>query len=597
MDKNKLLEVATHMGCTRDQVFISTADEDKEHAVKLVRAFKSIGLKHWCMFKDDGTCVNELGDTYTSEVQKNVNTSSIVVCLISSTFVHKDGVIYELKEVARQIGSGERITVLPVFLNGMTPDMIPYDFKEKCRLNAFQADTIFDTIPVDASSESYAKIARAVNKKYEAAMLENIKSSWDNELASRKFSSLLAICTKNRCTSKTISDDIKESNELSIDNLQEAHILSNELLEYDCNTYSCMIIALNLLGQETTVNGVKTYDPKHKGVKYFYYYPGKEAEEVALTKKKVEGFIKKDTNSRREVVSMIRRDFSFRNKIHLFLKEFNGKTIDAFKELYHITDKDDSRRFEELFNSNEVQFYFDYKRTGNIFRLPGEVSAWLGLKTSEYSYEAAASVAYDFIGFLQKFVEFLDTVDDVNSISYNALTNKLDDLLMLKKLDDWQEKRIDIPSSEARQLTTHLLGHEEDVVDGGPPSTGKKYPRLASWMSFDTNSEGGEGPTEKEYKEALSNFIEVEIQDNNQLKLCYSFILFINDKNLVNGAWYSTGYNETRRFTQNVVFTYNIEHQTDECERLVSAFKFLIGINPSAKLKLRENQSKLEFLK
>ncbi|MBR2444031.1 MAG: toll/interleukin-1 receptor domain-containing protein [Clostridia bacterium] len=599
MDKNKLLEVATHMGCARDQVFISTANEDKEYAVGLVRAFDSIGLKHWCMFKADGANVNEIGDDYAKEVEKNVKKSCLVVCLISCSSVYKDGVINELRLINSQIAAGENIPILPVFLGGMSVDVLPYEFREKCRLTSLQGTTIFESLTSSSTEQDYIRLARKIKGQYESTILENIKIAWDNELASRKFSSLLATCSKNRCTSKTVSDDIKESNELAIENLREAHILSNELLEYDYNTYSCMIIALNLLGKDTVSKGVKSYNPKEHGVKYFYYFPRKEAEEVYLTKKKVEGFIKKDISSRREVVSMIRRDFSFRNKILFFLKEFNGKTIGAFKELYHITDKDDSRRFDELFTSNDVQFYFDYKRTGNIFRLPGEVSAWLGdkKKASEYSYEAAAGVAYDFIKFLQRFVEFLNTVNDVNSISYNALISKLDDLLMLKKLDDWQEKRIVLPSSEARQLTTHLLGHEEDDGTDRIPTTGKKYPRLASWMSFDTNSEGGEGPTEREYKEAISNFVEVEIQDNNQLKLCYSFILFVNEKNLVNGAWYSTGYNETRRFVQDMVFTYNIDHQTDECDRLIDAFKFLISINPSAKMKLRENHSNLEQLK
>lgn len=599
MDMNKLLEVTTLMGAKRNKVFVSTSSADKDFVVKLLNELEKEDVKFWCMYNSNGENVCPPGEVYTRKVTSALESCCVAVAIISPNSIQSEGLRNELPKISSFIKAGEKIVVIPVYIDGASVSTLDYDFLDSIRLEAFRNSTVYEQLDYNYTTEDIAAVARNVKHQYELSILANIELAWKNEIASREFSSLLATCSKNPCTSKTISDDIKESNELSSERLSEAHILSNELKEYDCNTYSCMIIASNLLGAEEMINGRKSYDPSKRGVKYFYYYPKKEEEEVHMTKNTIEGFIRKDYTSRMKVVSMIRREFSMRNRVRIHLETFNGLKVEDFEQRYHITNKDDIDRFREFFNSDDVQLYFDYgpNDPGNlencVFRLPGEISAWLEGNVLDYNYGHTADTSYKFIRFMENLVKLLQSCEDVNEISYAKTEKKVRELLMLKKLEDWQQRRITLSPAESRKLTNYLLSYCDDEKADQP----KKYPRLASWMSFDANSEGGEGPTSREVDAALRNFIGIEIADNNQLKLCYSFILFITDDGLTNGAWYSTGYAETGYSTNkqrhDIVFTYNIDRQTDECERLVRAFACLVKVNPSAKASLAKNQSKL----
>ena len=92
---------------------------------------------------------------------------------------------------------------------------------------------------------------------------------------------------------------------------RELHVISNELLDFDCNPYCCTVIASNLRGNEITVNKKKTYDPKTQGVKYFYYYPESAESEYQTTFEKIKSFIIKDVKSRREVTSFDKKRILF----------------------------------------------------------------------------------------------------------------------------------------------------------------------------------------------------------------------------------------------------------------------------------------------
>ena len=101
---------------------------------------------------------------------------------------------------------------------------------------------------------------------------KNVETAFRQEKASDILTDLVTYCAGNKCSMRTVSEDIKSSNEISSERLTEMHVLSNEVLDYDCNTYSCMVIASNLLGNETIKDGRKVYSPLKEGVKYFYNY-------------------------------------------------------------------------------------------------------------------------------------------------------------------------------------------------------------------------------------------------------------------------------------------------------------------------------------
>ncbi len=592
MIKKEFLSCLSNMGVKRDSIFVSLAKEDKAYAVKLLKAMDKLDLNYWCMFTKDGGQTVHTGETYTDVIREEISKCCVFVLLFSENTNNPDsGVITELDELQKALENRKNsISFIRINVGDLEDRDIVFEIKERFR-KIMKPTIIHEGISKATTEEEYLCLANdEIKRAYDLSVMKNVESRFKELEDSQKFSSLLCRCSssKDKCYSRTISEDIKASSEISSERLREAHILSNELLEYDCNTYSCMVIATNLLGNEKIVNGRKTYTPEKDGVKYFYYYPQNDIEELERPFEKIKSFVRKDEDSRREVVRMIVRDFCARNNTEIYLNEFNGMTINNLKEQYYIVTGTDTRAFEELFESEEVQGYFAYSPGEDIFSVPEEVFAWLRGDDEKFPYHQMISVVAEFIKFLGQFVAMLESARDINDVAFEALNIRYLDLRRLMDLEDWQNRKKVLTNSESRKLVNYLLNHSS----GDAKSKEKNFPRLANWMSFDIDGNGDNIIDEETIQKAFDNLVAVPIEDDEKLKLCYSFILFVSDTGL-SGAWYTTGENDTANYDKNVVYTYDIDRHTEECNLLLDAFSYMFSINKEAEKILKERKSVL----
>lgn len=582
LDLKKLVE---GVKLDRDLVFVSLSSKDKNIALKLVKKMGEQQIKHWCMYHDNGQERNISGDVYTQTISEAISRCCVFIYLMSKHSLQSVEVKKELMQISDAVTRGHA-KVVPIFIDETPVEDIPKDVTDM--IGVAYENTIIRRYDKNSDDDTMDTIVEEIKEKYFTMIFDTIKRKFTQQKNSQKFNELMCTCVKNKCSSRSISDDIKESTEVSADALKEMHVLSNELLEYDCNTYSCMVIASNLLGTEESMRGVKTYAPDKNGVKYYYYVPAGYEVECNTAFEKLKDFLKKTRSSRREVTSLIRREFSARNKVATFFREFNSMTLEDFKEQYHVEDPDDVKNFNKLFYGEISQSYFAYSDTTDVFSVPEEFLAWIDGSDDRYSYNTMIEVSYEFIDFIGAFVQFLENAKDINSVSFELLKKRYTYLERFKRMEEWQMGNLhNISVSESKRLINYLLDY---TADAGNKSV-KKFPGLANWMQFHYDQNGNPCDLdEKTIELALNNLVCVPINEDEALKLCYSFALFIGRTDS-SGAWYTTGSGIIGEREENTVTTYAFERQSQEYGALIDAFSYMISINPSAEALLREKKS------
>ena len=583
LDLKKLVE---GMNLDRDLVFVSLSSKDKDVALKLIRKLGEMRFKHWCMYHENGLDRNISGDVYTQTISGAISHCCIFIYLMSKHSLSSPQVKIEIEQISQSVKSGHA-KVIPIFVDDTPNEDIPREITE---LTGIAHDMIIRRYNESTGEREMNSICEEIKEQYFNIIFDTIKRKFTTQKNSQKFNELMSACVKNKCTACSISDDIKESTEISADSLKEMHVISNEMLEYDCNTYSCMVIASNLLGAEESVKGMKIYNPDKNGVKYFYYVPVGYELECATAFDKLKEFVKKTKNSRREVTSLIRREFSSRNKVATFFREFNNMTITDFKEQYHVETPDDLVAFNELFCSELSQSYFAYSDTSDVFSIPEEFLAWISGDNEKYSYNTMIEISYEFIDFIGSFVDFLSQAKDINNVSYELLKKRYTYLERFRRLEDWQMGKLhDISVSESKRLANYLLDYTADSNN----KCVKKFPRLANWMQFNYDMNGKVCELDDATVErALDNLTCIVVNEDESLRLCYSFALFIGRTEAC-GAWYTTGGSIGAEFEENTVTTYSFERQTAEYSGLLDALSYMISINPQAKEILKKHNSDL----
>jgi len=588
LDLGKLVE---KVGVDRDLVFTSISSKDKEVALKLVKRLDELNINHWCMYHVNGYDRNISGDVYTKNISKELSRCCVFIFLMSRNSLASIEVKKELEQIMAMKNNPleSEVKILPIFVDDTRSTEIPDDIIE---LTHIDRTVIIRRYGLDTSDAEMDVLCNEIKEQYLSTVFENIRQKMDAQRNSHKFTDLLSSCVRNKCTTRSISEDMKASAEVSAETLKELHVLSNELVEYDANTYSCMIIASNLLGTEVVIDKRKEYVPDKHGVKYYYYVPRTSKMECDATFEKIKSFISKTPESRREVTSLIRREFCARNKVDVFFNEMNGMTIKNFMEQYNIEESMDVMNFREFFNSEMVQSYFVYSDEDDIFRVPEEFFAWLNGDSERYSYDSMIEVSYEFIAFVKKFVEMLEAVkENINSVSLDFLRKRFLYLVKFQRLEEWQMGRVpDMPMSESKKLVNYLLDYTAGVVG----QSEKKYPHLANWMQFHRDENNNVIDISEDIVEkAYNNLKSIVVRNDEVLKLCYSFALFV-EKTGVNGAWYSTGQGMTDDQSDSMVTTFNISRSSrEEYDMILDAFSYMIMVNPKAKEVLETTGSEL----
>ena len=576
LDLKRLVE---GMHLDRDMIFTSISSTDKEAALRLVKRLGEMNFKHWCMYYENGLDRNISGDVYPETISSAISHSCIFIYLMSERSLVSREVKKELQQISSAVKSGDA-KVLPIFVDDTPNSGIPQEITE---LIGVDPRTIIRRYNERSDEKVMDSICNEIMEQYLTIIFDKIGKKFEKQKNSQVLVELMNACVRNKCSANSISDDIKESTEISTDSLKEMHVLSNEMLEYDCNTYSCMVIASNLLGNEELVDGVKVFCPEKNGVKYFYYTPPGYEMECEKAFEIVKEFVRKTESSRQKVTSLIRREFSLRNKVVTFFREFNSMTISDFKEQYHIEASEDVERFNKLFEGEAAQSYFAYSDEDDVFSVPEEFIAWISGDNSKYSYDTMIEISYEFIDFIKAFVRFLGHAKDINGVSYDLLKKRYTYLERFRELEDWQMGRLpEISVSKTKRLVNYLLDYTAD----SDSKSVKKFPRLASWMQFHHNKQGEVTDIdERTIQKAFDNLICVPMDDDDDIQLCYSFAIFLGRAE-ASGAWYTTGSGLVNDREESTVTTYAFDKQSMEYGMLLDAWAYMISVSPRAKEKL-----------
>lgn len=587
MDNSYIFKILDEMDIQRTMIFTSLSSKDKGVALRLIKRIEEMDLNHWCMYDENGKERNISGDVYTEVISKMLKKCCVFLMLISKNSLSSAEVKREIAEVTYTAYNEKhsKLKIIPILINDTSENDIPEDV---VKLSGITSEVIVRRLTSQTTEAELDEICAEIRSQYIATILENIQQCFIKNSDSQIFLNIMDRCVKQKCSVASISNTIKQSREVFTDSLRELHVISNEMLEFDCNPYCCTVIASNIRGNEIIINKRKTYDPENQGVKYFYYYPESAESEYQTTFEKIKSFLLKDTKSRREVSSLIRKEFCFRNKIVSFFSEFNDMTQAQFVENYHIVNKDDYQRFKALFDDNETQFYFAYADADDIFQVPDEFIAWLEGDTDRFTYNNIIEVSYQFISFIGKFVNLLEECNDINKVSFESLKKYYQFLIKIQKMEEWQAGNIRLPAAESRRLVNYLL----DYTVGSTRKRTKKFPKIANWLNIEYNEDGTIKRLDPEIAEkALNNVVPVPIKQTDALKLCYSFELFIEDT-LLTGAWYSVEQFDPTK-NDNMVFSYEITKKSDMFDDLMKAFKYLIEIDPTVKEKLIAKNSRI----
>ncbi|MBE5743085.1 MAG: TIR domain-containing protein [Clostridiales bacterium] len=587
MDNSYIFNMLNEMNIQRTLIFTSLSSKDKSVALRLIKRLEDMNVNHWCMYDENGKERNISGDIYTEVISKMLKKCCVFLMLISKHSLASAEVRREIAEVTYTAYNEKysKLKIIPILINDTSEKDIPEDV---VKLSGITSEVIVRRLSLETTENELNEICNEIRSQYIATILENIQQSFIKNNESQIFLNIMDRCVKQKCSVESISNTIKQSREVYTDSLRELHVLSNEMLEFDSNPYCCMVIASNLRGNEVLINKKKDYDPERQGVKYFYYYPESAESEYQTMFEKIKSFIIKDVKSRREVTSLIRKEFCFRNKIATFFSEFNDMTQAQFADHYHIVDEGDYAKFKKLFDDNETQFYFAYADEDDIFQIPDEFVAWLDGDADKFTYNNVISVSYQFISFIGKFVELLENCKDINKVSFETLKKYYQFLIKLQKMEEWQAGNIKLPAAESRRLVNYLLDYTVGAMRKGT----RKFPKIANWLNIEYNEDGSiKGLDPKIAEKAFANVVPIKLKNSDDLKLCYSFELFIEDA-LLTAAWYSVEqYDPTKN--DNMVFSYEINRKSELFDDFIKAFKYLVEIHPNAEQILKEKKSRI----
>lgn len=575
MNKTAIDSMAKSLNLERYKIFISLCSADIDKVRGIINGMESLDVCYWSMYYGNGQERNYGGDKYENEINLQIAKTCLMIPVLSKNSITSVEVLKELKSYADMAAvSNSRLQIYPIAIEDISYRDLPDSIKS---LHIIEKDTLIRYFNPSTSTE----ILKEVCRKYLSALMENINYSHKKMVDSRIFVDLMKYCIGKECIARSVNDDIKSCDEVNPAMLKEAHILTNELNNYDCNTYSCMIISSNLAARDP--------DGNVSGVKYYYYCPEdyvKESWEPFCAK--IRSFIKKDNAARQEVANMIRREFCLRNKVSDFFRSFDNLKKKDLLNKYHIVIGKDVKAFDNLLMSDDNAFsiaYDDYDE--DIYSVPENFIKWLeadyGGGTSE---RVAKADAYRFVSFLEKFVAILNDVMDVNPILLNEINRYCKYCVKLRDMERWQLREIKLDVPESRKIINYTLNSKSTDEKGACP-----FPKIGNWMQFSYDEDGEEiAVTEEEADRAMRNLYCLPLSHDLCIDQCFSFVFFINN-NSASASWYSTGINSTTSSSSDTVIVYDAVN--DEYKRFARAFCYLSTLDTSIKSVLTRSNSEL----
>lgn len=590
---SQVSKIAEKFGVGKKQIFVSCSHIDKELVVEFLSVCKNLGINYWCMYDEKGNEINEHGKTFKRPIKENIERSTACVLFLSKDSIASEEVNEELVRISTIKAKNENIEVHPIYIDGLTYSVVKEtkihlpensDLKVKAKteigdLKIFDKTTVSSYINKPCSKDDIEKIAIKIGEPYWKALLTEITNKHNRLKQSYKLCNLMDYCVKKAIVAKNISYDIKTSDEMDDDhNLQELHIISNELTEYDSNVYSCMIIAVNLLG-ERIANASSPYEPKKRGKNYYYYCDAKYLKKhESVIREQIKSFVEKNKTARKNVIDIIKKEYTktmcLENYFDTYVKD---KTPYDLAKIFNVT-AETMEELVSLFESDCSESTLEMDDGLTRIKIPSKFISWLNGGTRQFDEDEEA---FKFIEFLKKIFNTIKSDASVNEENKTEFNKKINSLVKLQKLEEWQcHGGAPIGKNQVKYL-----------LDPKEANTGDdKFPKMRKWISEDLES----GIDMDIVEQAMSNLHFIPMNENDELlRLCYSFVLYIQkDKNTA--AWYTTGTAQNDKLYDNegVVIVYDFKND-DEVKKLEDILKYITEINPEVKKILSDNNSYL----
>lgn len=523
-----------------NQIFIICAAEDKEYVIALQKNLKERDLKVWSMFKDDGKFSVPTGDNHLSFAIEELKNSCMAVLVISKNSIAKgsktDSTIYnEINNFHHYTKVCEKyaMRLFPVWVDTDAPGRVPDSWNAFGGINSATIMKTLNKVKRDGveeiDSDMLNRLCNEIARDYYTCMQENYRYILDNKYNLVVLGNRLMQSTKTMV--KTVSDDIRQTDENDSDSLSAIHLITNEISEYDCNAYALMIISANLLGPAHEGK----YQPRKNGVKYYYYCPEKYLASGIEEdyKERIISFLKRDEAAITYADNSIRARYVKEKGIKTYLMEhIDGQELSSILHSFSIQSSAEAD-FMQALEPYDGDFY---DSDDQQIQLPYFFFNWLSGRDIRFNTRI--------FGFMHTVLDFLKSQPDHDE----SMVEKLKDVTsMLDKIYN---------------LHTYLTGESNGLTHSKFKSIAKKVicfdndqnnVLIERWVidRAEENEWAGQD-MEEIVQEAMENIEFIPIKESEDFVLCNSFAIY-DHKNKQTGkqskdlVWYSTANDHVNR--------------------------------------------------
>lgn len=563
-----------------NQLFIICAEEDKEYVIALQKNLRARRLAVWSMFKDDGDYSGGLGQNHVEVAQQELVKSCVAILLVSESSIRsgaeKGSFIFEEIKLFHSLVTARKIyhmQLIPICIGKDFFNCLPESWTQ-FNINSLKLSTTLRMKSTPGGSEiNKNELNHACNEicnMYFECMNANYKYILENKydlvvLGNRLMQSGDTVV-------KTISDDIRQTDENDSDSLNAIHLITNEISEYDCNAYSLMIISANLLGMPD--RGM--YDPAKNGVKYYYYCSQKYLEGIEEDyKNRITSFLRRDEEAITYADNSIREHYVVSQNIISYLSDtFQRKSVSAILLEFSIPETEKAQ-FMELLEQYDGDFY---DSDTECVEFPVSFLEWLFGKKNVSLKAEVFELVFEFINQISLFLK--------STPIHNAA--KVEKLIGVGKMLDriynfhtyMHGKNSRLTHSKFSSIAKKVIGLKKD----------QNNTLIERWcIDRERSDEWENQDMEKVIAAAMQNVVFVPIKESDDFVLCNSFAVYDHrdkqtGKRKKQLVWYSTAHNSvqtaeaekvSRNDEQEMLVVLNEKTTEQDCDVVRKALRYL----------------------
>ena len=559
-----------------NQVFILCAEQDREFVLALQTNLKARKIAVWSMFRDDGNYSVGMGDDHLQVAISELKKTCVVLLLVSENSIRKGSdknsfIFQEINNFYNLCSSRKNyaMKLIPIcigedYFSRLPESWMPFGINSfkittTLKMKSTPSGEIVDDIKLN-------HICNEVSNIYFECMNANYKYVLENKYDLVVLGNKLMQATST--TVKTISDDIRQTDENDSDSLRAIHIITNEINEYDCNAYSLMIISANLLGAPE--DGF--YRPEKNGVKYYYYCPEKYLENIEEDyRNKIISFLKRDKYAVSYADNSIRAHYVVsKHLISYLLGNLHRKNLNTVLVNFSVPESE-KERFMEQMEPYDGDFY---DSDLEAIMLPKSFFDWLLGKNVKFNDEV--------FGFIGKILEFLKSTPVHNVSMVNDLVAVEKTLDKIYTFHRYMHGAKAITHNKFRSIAKKVIGLRND----------QNNTLIERWVIDREESDEWEHQDMGEIIEkAMENVVFIPVKESDDFVVCNSFAVY-DHKDKDTGkkrqelVWYSTAHNRvqtTERVSPNdeqemlVILNENTTEQ--DCDVVRGTLKYLKSLN------------------